>query len=120
MERSAATAVKSVDGVVDAAKVNRGIGGFLRTTDGKLKVGNIAKTAAYTGGAGFLGWTLLDPGAGSKIGGAANNLGGAVGGLFGGLGSGLLGAFLRPEFMLSSCSSCLSICMVLVFFLMRH
>lgn len=100
------------------AKVNRGSSGWFKREDGTMKWG---KTAMYGGGAGLLGWTMLDKNAGAKIGGAAGGVGSGVGNLFGGLGSGLLGGLFRPEYMMGSCSSCISsVLLLVVFFLIKQ
>jgi hypothetical protein len=84
---------------------------------GGLKWGKIAGVGA----GGVAAWSLLDKNAGAKIGDAASNVGSSVGNLFSGLGSGLVGGLFRPEFLSSSCSSCiLSSVLLVVFFLVRH
>ena len=104
-----------------AAKESRGVAGWFRTADGKMKWGRVAAA----GGAGVATWALVDKNAGAKIGDSAGKIGGAVGsgvgGLGAGLGSGLISQFLKPEYIFGSAISCVCCCMVMSgFFLMKQ
>jgi hypothetical protein len=99
-----------------AVKESREAAGWFKTADGKLKWGKIAGVGA----GGVATWALLDKNAGAKIGGKASDVGGAFGNLFGGAAGGLFGAFLRPEVLVGSCSSCISsVLIAVVFFMMK-